>query len=83
VLDMGGRDDPISSELISLCDLISPNQTEVIRLIGADQSQDEETKGEPTFCIDESLAKFLTKQKPGFKLLMKQGSEGSTLICLD
>jgi sugar/nucleoside kinase (ribokinase family) len=25
VLDMGGRDDPISTDLIKLCDVISPN----------------------------------------------------------
>lgn len=56
ILDMGGRDDPITSELISLCDIISPNSTEVVRLIPADQSQDEETKVEPKFCSDERMA---------------------------
>jgi len=25
ILDMGGRDDPLSQELIALCDIISPN----------------------------------------------------------
>ena len=32
ILDMGGRNDPISDELIRLCDIISPNETEVARL---------------------------------------------------
>lgn len=26
VLDMGGRDEPISPELLQLCDIVSPNQ---------------------------------------------------------
>ena len=26
VLDMGGMDDPISPELVKLCDIISPNE---------------------------------------------------------
>ena len=35
ILDMGGRDEPISDELISLCDIISPNETEVSRLFAS------------------------------------------------
>lgn len=26
ILDMGGRDDPLSDELVALCDIVSPNQ---------------------------------------------------------
>lgn len=29
---MGGRDDPLSHELVNLCDIISPNETEIKRL---------------------------------------------------
>lgn len=48
ILDMGGRSDPISDELIRLCDIISPNETEVARLFvsmpGEESPQAEETK---------------------------------------
>ena len=32
ILDMGGRDEQISNELVDLCDIISPNETETERL---------------------------------------------------
>ena len=35
ILDMGGADEPISQELIELCDIISPNQTEAKRLFNS------------------------------------------------
>ena len=44
ILDMGGADEPVSQELIELCDIISPNQTETKRLFkssGRCEGQDE------------------------------------------
>ena len=32
ILDMGGTDSPLSSELLELCDIISPNETEAATL---------------------------------------------------
>jgi len=52
ILDMGGRDDPISNELVSLCDVISPNQTEVRRLLAdstTKQEFTEEIKGDDEY----------------------------------
>ena len=46
VLDMGGRDDLISDEMISLCDIISPNETETQRLFSASRVDTESCKGE-------------------------------------
>mmetsp|Transcript_14956 Transcript_14956/g.20282 ORF Transcript_14956/g.20282 Transcript_14956/m.20282 type:complete len:189 (-) Transcript_14956:67-633(-) len=88
---MGGRDDPISNELISLCDIISPNATEVGRLLasmpsegGSSESNQgvEEMKSAVEPC-EAQITQFLQLQKPGFKLLMKQGGEGSSLLWLE
>lgn len=82
ILDMGGRDDPISRELISLCDIISPNESEVRRLFVTTNSHNtEEVKGDAA--EDSQITEFLKQQKSGLKLLMKQGSEGSCLIWLE
>lgn len=32
IFDLGGRDDTITNETISLCDIVSPNETELLRL---------------------------------------------------
>jgi ribokinase len=37
VLDLGGRDDPVSSELIGLCDVISPNEVSPFFKANSDQ----------------------------------------------
>ncbi len=34
ILDVGGRDEPFSPDLLSYVDIISPNETELIRVIG-------------------------------------------------
>ena len=33
IFDLGGRDDPVTNETISLCDIISPNETELSRML--------------------------------------------------
>ena len=35
ILDMGGKDSPLSEELLECIDIISPNETELLRLIPA------------------------------------------------
>ena len=32
IFDLGGRDDMVTNETISLCDIVSPNETELLRL---------------------------------------------------
>ena len=95
ILDMGGRDEPISDELISLCDIISPNETEVSRLFASllrvEVEEEEEYKMERRISYHEldqtvaesKLKQFLGHQKPGFRLLMKEGSQGSSLYWLN
>jgi len=34
ILDVGGRDEPLSEELLNLVDILSPNETELERVIG-------------------------------------------------
>ncbi len=34
ILDIGGRDEPLSSELLRYVDIVSPNETELVRVIG-------------------------------------------------
>ena len=34
LLDMGGQDEPLSEELLKNVDIVSPNQTELCRLLG-------------------------------------------------
>lgn len=34
ILDIGGRDEPLSEELLNLVHMISPNETELDRVIG-------------------------------------------------
>ena len=51
---MGGRDDPISDELIALCDIISPNQTEVKRLFS-----DEGEESKESHSLDAKVLTFL------------------------
>lgn len=73
VLDFGGRDEPLPEEMISYLDIISPNQTELARLLKIDESQ-----------INEQLIKEkLVQSHPNLKVLLKQGSKGSTIITKD
>ena len=44
IFDLGGRDDKITNETISLCDIISPNETELERLLSTLPQQDEPDK---------------------------------------
>ena len=39
ILDMGGIDEPVSQELIQLCDIVSPNETEAKRLFKSEERE--------------------------------------------
>ena len=73
ILDCGGRDDPFPQELLENLDYISPNQTELARL-------------DPTINLDEVVNEVRNKlisKFPNLKVLLKQGSKGSSLISKD
>ena len=44
ILDMGGIDEPVSQELIQLCDIVSPNETEAKRLFKSEEEGEEDAK---------------------------------------
>ena len=44
ILDMGGIDEPVSQELIQLCDIVSPNETEAKRLFKSEEGEEEDAK---------------------------------------
>lgn len=70
ILDCGGRDDHIPEELLQNLDYISPNQTELARL-------------DPTINLDDIVNEVRTKlisKYPNLKVLLKEGSKGSSLI---
>ena len=70
ILDCGGSDDPISEDLLLNLDYISPNQTELARL-------------DPTINLDDivnEVRKKLISKYPNLKVLLKEGSKGSSLI---
>lgn len=68
VLDVGGREEPMSQELLSLVDILSPNETELSRLTGIEQ-------------VDEACSWL---QARGVKhVLLKLGSQGSRYISPD
>lgn len=72
-LDAGGIDEPVSDDLISLVDVISPNETELARLTGLATDTDEGVK----------LAVEKLKTKGISKVLVKMGAKGSILFTPD
>ena len=70
ILDVGGRDEPISPELLKVCDIVSPNETEFQRVI------------EGTI-DDAAIEDFLAnKIKAGGTLLLKLGEHGASHVSL-
>lgn len=62
ILDMGGRDEPLTEDLIKNCDIISPNETELQRLIArklADESYETIKAEIHTFLTANSHLKIL------------------------
>jgi ribokinase len=77
LLDIGGRDEPLSDELLSLVDILSPNETELDRVTGIKAHNFEEAK--------KSLLTFLTcpdsgKIKRDLTVVLKMGAEGSVFL---
>jgi ribokinase len=78
VLDLGGADAPMPDEFLSLLDIISPNKTELKRIVGKDinVSNTEE--------IIKALEEIREKSgNKNLKLLLKLGSKGALFIDTD
>jgi ribokinase len=74
ILDVGGRDEPFSPDLLQYVDILSPNETELIRVLGKKPKDEEEH--------DKEIDKLL-RQYPNMKLLLKKGEFGSALYYLE
>lgn len=90
ILDMGGNDAPLTHELLEHIDYVSPNQTELVRIVKSikanhlteseSQMAKELAEGDPRktgFDFINILREF-----PEMKVLFKQGEAGSTLMHL-
>ena len=75
VLDVGGEDTPISNELISYLDIISPNETELERITGKKASFEDNKQ------ILEIITDLRKKSNnPNLRFLLKLGSKGSKYV---
>jgi sugar/nucleoside kinase (ribokinase family) len=75
ILDMGGADTPLSSELLGLLDVISPNKTELKRILEKDINVEDHTE------LIASLHEMRTiGNNPNLSLLLKRGSHGCLFI---
>jgi ribokinase len=77
MLDIGGRDEPLSEELLNLVQLISPNETELDRVTGMKAHNFEEAK--------KGLLHFVTCTetntfKRDLTVVLKMGAEGSVFL---
>lgn len=75
VLDIGGADIPLTNELLSLLDIISPNTTELKRISGKEINTEDEK--ELISVIRELRQK---SNNPNLEILLKLGSKGAMFI---
>ena len=71
ILDVGGRDEPLSPELLQYIDIISPNETELERVIHKKTHNQDEVRQEIS---------LLLEKYPNMKVLLKEGENGSTIF---
>lgn len=76
VLDVGGRDDPFTEDLLSNIDYISPNETELERIIGPALSE----LADP---IEDIIRTKLLSKYPSLKVLLKLGADGCAIVTKD
>ena len=75
VLDIGGADNPLTDELLSLLDIISPNTTELKRICG--KEIDINNEKELISVVEELREKSKNKN---LEILLKLGSNGAAYI---
>lgn len=73
ILDVGGRDEFLSQDLIDHVDIISPNETELERVIHKKLEDGDALRNE----ID-----IFIRKNPHIKVLLKQGEHGSAIYYL-
>ena len=78
VLDVGGIDKPITDELLSLLDIISPNKTELKRICGKEVDL---TNEHELVSVIEDLRK--KSNNKNLEILLKLGSKGAAYIDKD
>jgi len=66
---MGGKDEQLGEELLKNVDVVSPNQTELSRIMQGDGAEQQ---------AEENKIYELMKAYPHLDILYKQGSEGAT-----
>ena len=66
---MGGKDEPLDPELLRNIDVLSPNDTELRRIVEGKEFENAET--------NELITKVMTEH-PGLDVLFKQGADGAT-----
>ena len=76
---MGGGDHRISSKVIKYCDYISPNSTEFKTLY------ESVFEGQTPMCklTDDEMHKRMLEKYPKMRLLLKKGSQGSSMLWLN
>lgn len=72
MLDCGGRDDPIKEDLLKNVDFISPNETELKRVMNI---TDKNIKIDETLIRQQLLSKY-----PKMVVVLKKGSDGSCVL---
>lgn len=75
VLDVGGVDKPITDELLSLLDIISPNKTELRRITGKEVDLNDERE---LLKVIEDLRN--RSNNKNLQILLKLGSKGAAHI---
>ena len=70
VLDAGGVDAPLSSDLLAQLTVFSPNETELARITGLPTESETEVVGAAETLLDLGLG----------QVLVKRGSQGSMLV---
>lgn len=68
ILDVGGADTPFDQELLDNVDIISPNETELNRMLGTSEGS-----------LDDRINQFM-RTNPGIDLLYKQGADGASFF---
>ena len=78
ILDMGGADTPLSIELLGLLDIISPNKTELKRILN------KEINTEDTEELLNAVKEMRSiSNNPDLALLLKRGSHGCLFVDKD
>lgn len=74
-LDAGGVDEPISEELLSCLEVISPNETELARLTGLPTQTEEEVQRAAAKLLEAGVSQVLVKLGASGSMLFSSGGQ--------